>query len=326
VGGYSEARGEPWASPRELDGGMALQKVFLEGFPRAIHWVAAPQEYIIQVIAMPFSLIFSVRGDSMRREYSYEDYKRAMELLNKGLGPTRVSRILDIPKHTIRGWIYQYKVPWLARWAPEPSKELAYVLGVLYGDGYTAREYNSYYMELLVKDYEFAEAFSRNIAKVLNKRYKKPTWSRSNTWRVYYSSKAFYTWFKRQSLETLKKYIEYNKDIVKYFLQGLYDSEGSNYRCRGVFLCNSDLDLLRYIQYLLKKYFDIRATGPYLHKRAGSIYITRNGRKFKANHNIYILAISRKRDIHMFLSHIGFSIKEKQLGLPRRRRQPKPRP
>jgi len=27
---------------------MALQKVFFEGFPRAISWVAVPQEYSIQ--------------------------------------------------------------------------------------------------------------------------------------------------------------------------------------------------------------------------------------------------------------------------------------
>jgi len=39
----------------------------------------------------------------------------------------------------------------------------------------------------------------------------------------------------------------------------------------------------------------------------------------KVNHNNYQTAISRKDSIRIFLSEIGFDIKEKQLGLPRRK-------
>jgi len=46
----------------------------------------------------------------------------------------------------------------------------------------------------------------------------------------------------------------------------------------------------------------------------------RNGGKFRRKVDVYTLEISRGRDIHMFLSQVGFSIREKQLGLPRRRR------
>jgi len=35
--------------------------------------------------------------------------------------------------------------------------------------------------------------------------------------------------------------------------------------------------------------------------------------------NVYRIEIYRKRDVQIFLSKIGFSIREKQLGLPRRR-------
>jgi len=48
-----------------------------------------------------------------------------------------------------------------------------------------------------------------------------------------------------------------------------------------------------------------------------------NGRMFRRRVDVYTLEISRGRDVQVFLSEIGFSIREKQLGLPRRR-QPKP--
>jgi len=256
------------------------------------------------------------------RSYSYEDYIRAMELLNRRFGITKVSRKLNIPKSTLHYWRRGIYRPPSVRWMPKPSKELAYVIGVMLGDGYIVREHHyDYDIELKVKDYEFAEAFSRNIAKVLNKRFRKPHWSEShNRWRIYYSSKAFYTWYRRQDLDTLKQYIEYDGDTVKYFLRGIYDSEGTNYRCRIISLANSDLELLQYVQYLLKKYFNIRATGPYLNKKARSIHIKKNGERIRTSHNTYCIEISRKRDVQAFLSKIGFSIKEKQLGLPRRRR------
>ena len=104
---------------------------------------------------------------------------------------------------------------------------------------------------------------------------------------------------RKQNLETLKPCIEYDKDTVRYFLRGLYDSEGSNYRCIRISLANGDLSLLRYAQYLLKEYFNIKATEPYLVARAGSI-MERKGYKRKVN--VYRIEIYRKRDVQIFLS------------------------
>jgi intein-encoded DNA endonuclease-like protein len=81
-----------------------------------------------------------------------------------------------------------------------------------------------------------------------------------------------------------------------------------------------DIDLLHYVQHLLKKYFSISATGPYINTKAGSVHIKRNGEKIKAGHNTYSIAISRKDCVQRYLSEVGFSITEKQLGLPRRKR------
>ena len=101
------------------------------------------------------------------------------------------------------------------------------------------------------------------------KKYREPKrWGRRpSLWRVYYRSKTFHIWFRGQNLDTLKQYIEHNRETVKYFLRGIYDSDGNNYKCRRIFLVNSNLKLLKYTQYLLKKYFDIRATGPYIQKK-----------------------------------------------------------
>jgi len=260
-----------------------------------------------------------------RREYTYEDYKRVMDMYKRGIGPTEISRKTGIKKRIVRAWIYERKIPWLAKWIPEPSKELAYIIGVLHGDGNLhLHGYNGnrfiYDIELEVKDLAFAETFSRNMSKLLNKKFKKPRWSESHKlWRINYSSKAFYTWYKKQSLESLKLYIEYNKDTVTNFLRGLYDSEGCNYKCKQIYLYNNNKDLLRYVQYLLRKYFNITATGPYLHIKVGDINIKRDGEKIKANHNNYRIDISRKDSIQRFLSEVGFSIREKQLGSPRRK-------
>ena len=67
------------------------------------------------------------------------------------------------------------------------------------------------------------------------------------------------------------------------------------------------------------KYFGINATGPYLAKKAGTESKMRNGEKVKTKHNNYSIAVSRRQHTQIFLDNIGFSITEKQLGLPRRK-------
>ena len=257
--------------------------------------------------------------------YSYDEWKMAVELLNQGYGLTEVCRILGwsvTRKSSLHYWKSGKHRPPAARWIPKPSNELAYILGVLNGDGSTVRMHHyNYDVELLVKDYEFAVEFSKAVAKLLNKKYKKPRWSEShNKWRVTYSSKAFYIWYKQQTLETLKPYIEHDKKTIASYLRGLYDSDGYNYRCKQIFLLSNNEELLHYVQYLLKKYFNIIATGPYLNTKAGSISKKKNGEEIKTNYDIYQITINRKQHVARFLSEVGFSIREKQLGLPRRKK------
>ena len=258
------------------------------------------------------------------RRYSPEEYQRAMRLLKKGLGLTTVSRLTGIPKTTLYYWRHNLSRPPSTRWRPKPSKELAYALGALHGDANLHIQGSHHEIELSVKDHSFAETFSRNLAKTLEKPIKKPTYRRDRRqWRVYYKSKAFSIWYQKQTLQTLKPYIEHDKDTVKQYLKALYDSEGSNYRCLTITLSNSNLDLLHYVQYLLKKYFNIIATGPYICSRPGKkVKIDRWTGTIRKN--VYIIAIARKTHVKRFLNEIGFSIKEKQLGKPRRIRGSSP--
>ena len=55
--------------------------------------------------------------------------------------------------------------------------------------------------------------------------------------------------------------------------------------------------------------------------RAGTISIKKNREMIKMNHDNYQIVIYRKQHVKKPLSEIGFSIREKQLGLPRRKTQ-----
>ena len=255
--------------------------------------------------------------------YTYEEYLRAMRMI-KELGVAETSRRTGYPKPTLYRWKNGKQIPPLARWVPKLSNELAYIIGVLHGDGSLyINEYN-YRIGLGVKDYEFAETFSKNMARLLNKKVVKPYWNKANNeWVVVYSSKAFYTWYKQQSLESLKQFIEYSKETVASFLRGLYDSEGNYYMYKRIYnqirLSNNDIELLKYVQYLLKKYFNIITTEPHINVKAGTEHKIRDEKMFKTKHDNYYIAICRKRLVQRFLNEIGFSITEKQLGLPRRK-------
>jgi len=256
------------------------------------------------------------------KSYSYEEYMKAMELLEKGYGLTETCRLLGWPE-TKKSTLYYWKhgiIPPLAKWKAKPSRELAYVIGVINGDGNVCKDEfrHQYIIQLAVTDKEFTEMFSKVMARVLNVKYHKPYWdNKQKEWRVVYKSKAFYKWYKKceeQGLQGFKEYIEYNKETVRYYLKGLYDSEGCNYRNKQIHLYNTKKKLLEYTQHLLEEYFRIVATGPYLERKAGTTMII-NGMEKPVYHDYYMIVIGRKQHIRRFLKEIGFSIVRRQLGL-----------
>jgi len=256
------------------------------------------------------------------KSYTYEEYMKAMELLEKGYGLTETCRLLGWPE-TKEPILYYWKhgeVPPLARWRAEPSKELAYVIGTVHGDGTVCKDElrGQYIIQLNTIDKEFAETFSKVIAKLLGVNYHKPHWSeKEKEWWVRYYSKAFVEWYKRceeQGLQGFKLFIEYDRETVRHYLRGLFDSEGNNNGNKEIRLYNTKKKLLEYIQYLLERYFGIVTTGPYLQRKAGTKTVI-NGMKTTTKYDCYRIQINGRKHAQKFLEEIGFTIVRKQLGL-----------
>jgi len=135
------------------------------------------------------------------KSYSYEEYMKAMELLEKGYSLIETCRLLGWPEtkvSTLYYWKHGKHKPPLAKWVAEPSKELAYVIGVLYGDGCVSKikhkdkPWYEYRIVLATIDKEFAEVFSRAMARILNRKYTEPYWSeKDKAWVIEYYSRAF---------------------------------------------------------------------------------------------------------------------------------------
>ena len=85
-------------------------------------------------------------------------------------------------------------------------------------------------------------------------------------------SKTLYELLRKPvELDRLKKYIEHCDRCVAAFLRGFADSEGSVDKNGHIFILNTDLRLLTYINDLLRR-LGIESTGPMLKARRGTIF------------------------------------------------------
>jgi intein-encoded DNA endonuclease-like protein len=146
---------------------------------------------------------------------------------------------VGISKSHISYWLRGVHSPYNGRRIPslellKPSEELAYVIGVKVGDGYTYRVrsvrkgYNYVMIGLEARDREFVEEFGRCLAIVLGRKPIKSIYT--NNVAKYYvgvGSKTLYELFRKPvDLDRLKKYIERCERCVAAFIRGFADSEG----------------------------------------------------------------------------------------------------
>jgi len=193
----------------------------------------------------------SVEGDFVRpsREELWSLY------WDKGLSTLEIARIYGVCHATVCNWMKEYNIESKSlsdaqnmRFKKEvdreikekfnkPMPELAYVLGVMLGDGSCYRYRNirkgevvgyHYEIRLGTVDYPFAEKFKKALEKIgLNAtiRVKK---SKNKNWRDVYVatsySRAFYEFYKSLSIEDVKRIIT---GFEPYFVCGFYESEGS---------------------------------------------------------------------------------------------------
>ena len=139
-----------------------------------------------------------------------------------------------------------------------PSKHLAYILGVLLGDGsaYSIKRWNRHVVKLSVRDREFAEKFMDALRRLgLNPRLLREKRKNNRViWVAKAISKKFVMWFRNLTIDDIKNIVARNKDYVRAFLCGVYESEGNFYiskRSMGIRIFNTNKELVDLVKELL---------------------------------------------------------------------------
>jgi len=195
-----------------------------------------------------------------------------------------------------------------------PSTELAYVVGVVLGDGnLNIHGYNAELI-LAVTDYDFAKEFSASLATILGqpKPYKVRWHPRKNRWIVQGSSILLYNFLSRD-WRNLKKWIEHCSRCRAAFLRAFYDAEGS-VSGRKLSLHNTEKALLLYIQDLLNQH-RVETSRLYLHRSKGTALLDPKSGKVYFRRKDGFSFIVRTKSLPQFAKEIGFSIERKQKRL-----------
>lgn len=249
-------------------------------------------------------------------------YQRTLELRRNGLSYSRIVACIRAEynastyKSTISYWISGLHNPLgrVRNFEPVPSKELAYIIGVMKGDGSlnVKQDEHQYRIRLQSVDMSFVREFDRCISRVLNSR-KHALWSGAGRREIHVEACSFLLHRFMKPLEDLKPLVEHCSDCTASFLGGFFDSEGCVDTQGSLRASNSDVLLLKYVQALLSTAFGIETTGPFLQTRKGTQLI-RRGRVYFRNSNCYQV---RVRNIFRlrFLKEIGFTISRKKVRL-----------
>jgi len=131
-----------------------------------------------------------------------------------------------------------------------PSLNLAYLLGVMKGDGCISRNIKSHKHILLltVKDKELAEEFNKVVKGI---GLHPNLWqTRRGYYRVEANSKIFYEWYRDLSLRSLQGLLPTESEKA-VFLRGYFDSDGGCYPLHGIVATSTNSKLLKFIQNLL---------------------------------------------------------------------------
>jgi len=153
----------------------------------------------------------------------------------------------------------------------EPSPELAYILGVIDGDG-SVSGYD--YIQLGVKDYAFAKEFESALKAIglrpkvrPNDRWNKGLKRQQSQWRCYASSTVFVNWYRSLTQEQKEGVA---KQFPIEYLRGFFESEGSyNINPDGsayVWFSSTNYELLIMVQRLLTAFGYKSRIHEYKHK------------------------------------------------------------
>jgi len=183
------------------------------------------------------------------------------------------------------------------------SENLAYILGVLKGDGWINKNKWNYRVGLSATELNFVESFAESLKQIgLNPEItlrKLPNPNHHDQYYLEANSKEFYNWYKGLTLNDIQTLINENTEYAIAFLRGFYESEGNiskasknSYRLA---IYNSDKELIEFVKQLIGG-LEIPT----------SLYSTKRDGK-KREYTIRILG--RAQNIKRFLSLINPIIK-----------------
>lgn len=197
----------------------------------------------------------------------------------------------------------------------EKKHKLAYILGVVLGDGYFYRVKRkrgyAHLIGLNTVSKEFAESFKKALEEIglnpsLHYMYP-PSYRRRNQrgqWRVTCFNIHLYKWLKNLSLTDIEEFILSNEENIAPFVRGFYESEGycffgevqSNYKYKykyaRIYIVNKKREYLELVRKCLNKLgINAHIYGPYSEKK------------------IYMLTIYRQEDVGKFMEKIQPCIK-----------------
>ncbi|MEM1944320.1 MAG: LAGLIDADG family homing endonuclease [Nitrososphaerota archaeon] len=272
------------------------------------------------------------RGPYLPRELRIKLYDEARRRRGQGL---TYGRIIDYLRRRygvvlrtshISFWVRGIHSPYgstriLSIESLRPSRELAYIIGVVAGDGYVwwrqrpRESYHEVTVGLTVKGKEFAEEFSRCLATVLKRGPIKLSWSKRQFVVVRVTCKALYELVGRLfNIEKVKRFVEHCSRCKSAFLKGFLDSEGCVSKKSEVIIYNTNLGLLEYVKQLLES-LGIGTTGPHLNNKHGmTLRNPKNGKIYTKKRDVYSVYIPAEYRLR-FYQRIGFTIERKQRRL-----------
>lgn len=202
------------------------------------------------------------------------------------------------------------------RFSPNPTPELAYVIGVELGDGSLNRKGYNRRIRLSAIDLDFVLEFDRCLSSVLETRMHKPWFDKGKgTFAIEARSVLLYEFLNRD-WRALKPWIEHSVGSVAAFVRGFFDSEDSVSKKGEIRCYNTDLPLLNYVKQLLTSVLHIQVTGPYRGVRAGSVLSLR-GRSYVRKSDCYHIRVAAA-SLGSFNRTVGITIARKRIRVEKR--------
>ncbi|MBU3905277.1 MAG: helix-turn-helix domain-containing protein [Nanoarchaeota archaeon] len=181
----------------------------------------------------------------------------------KKLGSYKLGRMFAVSHRTILNWLIEYNIPIRPR---EPkinfnqTPTLSYILGVISGDGsvFNYRFNKTLYskVNLGVISKEFALSFNSSLRKIGFNPHM-CTYKPKNgnlKYIVEANSKNFVNWYKQLSSEKLYEIIYSDKENMKSFIRGFYESEGTfRPKCCELRIRNTNKELILLCKNIIEK-------------------------------------------------------------------------